>query len=172
MRRSPTIGELKAGIKRLKSEIEEMDIERGYCPLPFQPISDIWAEECYQRHWQVVKPLLVDYASLVLESDEFIPIRKDEQVREWMRALEVASNANDTILACECTLLAYTLLPPLISGDSRLTPALYADMVAEMATTNPYHISDKERYTDGYNSDYNKYYEQKREELDRWQNAL
>ena len=121
--------ELREFIKELDEELAGINTEQ----VVSDPVSSAEALECYKRHLEVVMPLLIDYAALVLASDEFMPVGKDEQIREWINALEVASNTDDMVLACECTLLANVLLPPLISGDSIVRPAVYADMVAKMA---------------------------------------
>lgn len=171
MKRTPTNEELKEKIAKLEEENESIDMDRGYCKLQFPSVSDVWAEECYQRHWKVIKPLLVDYASLVLANDEFVPIGKDNQVKEWIRELEVASEANDTALGCKCAFLAYIYLPPLINGESkRLSPEKYADLASRTASDYPYSVYHKERYEGDYDGNYDEYYKQKREELDRWQN--
>lgn len=169
--KTKTIEELKADIARMKAENDARDMERGYCQLKFPKVSDVWAEECYQRHWKVIKPLLVDYAALVLANDEIISIGKDDQVKEWIRELEVATEAKDMGLRGKCMFLAYIFLPPLISGESKLSSEKYADLVQRTASDYPYTVYYKERYEGDYDGNYDEYYKQKREELDKWQNV-
>lgn len=164
-----TNAELKERLKKLQEENDAIDMERGYCKLDFPSVSDVWSYECYQKHWTVIKPLLVDYAALVLANGEFISLGKDDQVNEWIRELGVASEAKDTILGCKCAFLVHVYLPPLITGESKLPPEKYADMVAKKAADYPYSVYDK--YVGDYDGNYDEYYQQKREELDVWQSA-
>lgn len=166
-----TIEEIRKINAEMQKQKDERDMERGYCELDFPPVSDVWSEECYHRHWKVIKPLLVEYAALVLANDEFIPIGKDEQIKEWIRELEVASEAHDTLLGCKCAFLVHVYLPPLITGESKMPPEKYADMVARKAADYPYSVNYLECYGGDYDGNYDEYYMRKREELDRWQNA-
>lgn len=164
-----TIEEIRKINAEMQKQKDEHDMERGYCKLDFPSVSDVWSYECYQKHWTVIKPLLVDYASLVLANGEFIPLGKDDQINEWIRELGVASEAKDTLLGGKCAFLVHVYLPPLITGESKLPPEKYAEMVAKKAADYPYSVYDK--YVGDYDGNYDEYYQQKREELDVWQSA-
>ncbi|MFL0584537.1 hypothetical protein ACH0B6_18355 [Solibacillus silvestris] len=164
-----TIEEIRKINAEMQKQKDEHDMERGYCKLDFPSVSDVWSYECYQKHWTVIKPLLVDYAALVLANGEFIPLGKDDQVNEWIRQLEVAGETKDEILSAKCSLLAHIYLPPLIKGESKLPPEKYAEIIAKKAADYPYTVYDK--YVGDYDGNYDEYYKQKREELDVWQSA-
>ncbi|MCY9549411.1 hypothetical protein [Lysinibacillus xylanilyticus] len=168
MKRSPTMEELKADIKRLQDEINTADMERGYCKIPFPPVSDVWAEQAYKRNLADIKPFLADYAELVLTAKEIVPLGEQERVNDWLEVLKVAREAKDSILSSTCTIIA-ALLRIATNGDSRMHYANFADMIADTITEVLYSVYFEDAYKGDYDGNYDQYYADKREELLKWQ---
>ncbi|EON74131.1 hypothetical protein [Lysinibacillus sphaericus] len=167
MKQSPTMEELKADIERLQGEIDAADSERGYCKIPFPPISDVWAEQVYKRNLADIKPFLADYVELVLAAKEIVPLGELERVNDWLDALKVAREANDIVLGATCTCIA-VLLRIATNGDSRMHYANLADMIVSTIEEVPYSVFYEDVYKGDYDGNYDKYYAEKREELIKW----
>lgn len=164
MKRSPTIEELKADIERLNAEIDATNMERGYCPLPFPPVSDVWSEEAYKSVLPDIQRYLTDYAEVLLEAKDVLPIEEFDEVNEWITLLKVASECKDVVLSATCTELA-ALLRGTQTGNIRMYFANLADMLLEIASEIPYHVYHLERYEGDYTGNFDEYYKQKRMEM-------
>ncbi|MGY3187154.1 hypothetical protein [Lysinibacillus sp. TE18511] len=167
MKRSPTMEELKADIERLQGEIDGADMERGYCKIPFPPVSDVWAEQAYKRNLVDIKQFLSDYVELVLTAKEIVPLGELEQVNNWLDILKVAREANDIVLGATCTSIA-VLLRIATNGDSRMHYANLADMIVSTIEEVPYSVFYEDVYKGDYDGNYDKYYADKRKELIKW----
>ena len=167
MKQSPTMEELKADIERLQGEIDAADTERGYCKIPFPPVSDAWAEQAYKRNLVDIKQFLSDYVELVLTAKEIVPLGELEQVNHWLDILKVAREANDVVLGATCTWIA-VLLRIATNGDSRMHYANLADMIVSTIEEVPYSVFYEDVYKGDYDGNYDKYYAEKREELIKW----
>lgn len=167
MKRSPTMEELKADIERLQSEIDVADMERGYCKIPFPPVSDVWAEQAYKRNLADIKLFLADYVELVLTAKEIVPLGELERVNDWLDVLKVAREAKDIGLGATCTCIA-VLLRIATNGDSRMHYANFADMIVSTIEEVPYSVFYEDAYKGDYDGNYDQYYAYKREELLKW----
>lgn len=167
MKRSPTMEELKADIERLQGEIDAADMERGYCKIPFPPVSDVWAEEAYKRILTDMEPILADYVDLILTAEEIVPLGESKNVYEWIDILEVAREANDMSLGSTCTLIV-ELLRIAISGKSKIHYANFADMITTIINEGTYSGYFAEIFKGDYDGNYEQYYATKREELIKW----
>lgn len=170
MKRSPTIEELKADIERLDIEIDAANMERGYCQLPFPPVSDVWSEQAYTSVLPDIQRYLTDYASLVLTAKDVVAIGESDKVNEWIALLRVAAEAKDIVLSATCTGLV-SLLRITQTGNSRMYYTNLADMFLGIASEVPYKVYDNERYTGDYDGNFDEYYQQKRTEMEQWYNV-
>lgn len=168
MKRSPTMEEIKADIERLQSEIDAADMERGYCKIPFPPVSDVWAEQAYKRNLVDIKQFLAEYTELVLTAKEIIPLGEQDRINEWLEMLKVAREAKDLILGSTCTLIA-ALLRIATNGNSRMHYANLADMLVSIIEETPYSVYFENAYKGDYDGNFDRYYADKREELVKWQ---
>lgn len=170
MKRSSTIEELKAETARLQAEIDATNMERGYCPLPFPPVSDVWSEQAYMSVLPEIQRYLTDYAELILAAKDVVSIGESDKVNEWIAILNVAAETKDVVLGATCLSLA-ALLRITQTGDSRMYYTNLADMLLEIASEVPYKVYDKERYTGDYDGNFDEYYQQKRTEMELWYNV-
>lgn len=168
MKRSSTMEEIKADIERLQSEIDVADVERGYCKIPFPPVSDVWAEQAYKRNLVDIKQFLAEYTELVLTAKEIIPLGEQDRINEWLEMLKVAREAKDLILGSTCTLIA-ALLRIATNGNSRMHYANLADMLVSIIEETPYSVYFENAYKGDYDGNFDRYYADKREELVKWQ---
>lgn len=168
MKRSSTMEEIKADIERLQSEIDAANMERGYCKIPFPPVSDVWAEQAYKRNLADIKAFLADYAELLLTAKEIVPLGEQERVNDWLGMLKVAREAKDLILGSTCTLIA-ALLRIATNGNSRMHFANLADMLVSIIEETPYSVYFENAYKGDYDGNFDRYYADKREELVKWQ---
>lgn len=159
--------ELKADIERLQGEIDAADMQRGYCKIPFPPISDVWAEQAYKRNLADIKGFFEEYAELVLIAKEIVPYGELKNGNEWVGVLKVAREANDTGLASTCTLIL-ALLRIAMSGNSKIHYANLADMLTSIVEEVPYSVYYEDAYKDDYDGNFDQYYAEKREELIKW----
>lgn len=174
------IERIKEDTKRLREAKERKDKERGYCTIPISSyfaVSDYWAHECYERHWTRLKPLLRDYAELVLNADEFIAIGKDDELKAILKELELLGYAKETAYQGKSTLYA-VYISPMINPEKfneGWEPAKYVQLIAKALKEYPYMFYGREAYDDGYKDgdygDYDAYFHMKREELLQWQNV-
>lgn len=175
MRKLPSIEKIKAETEKIKADAErvrreadEIDMERGYCKLPFPAVSDVWAEECYQKHWPEIKVFLADYAELLLTAKEIIALGHSERVQQWIDELQVAAKTKDTHLAIRCFVIANVFLKMAIEGNSTEHYAKYADWIVDILSDYPYSVYYKDRYVGDYDGNYEEYYAKKREVLTKW----
>lgn len=159
--------EIKADIERLQSEIDAADMERGYCKIPFPPVSDVWAEQAYKRNLVDIKQFLAEYTELVLTAKEIIPLGEQDRINEWLEMLKVAREAKDLILGSTCTLIA-ALLRIATNGNSRMHYANLADMLVSIIEETPYSVYSEDAYKGDYDGNFDQYYAYKREELVKW----
>ncbi|WP_400195099.1 hypothetical protein [Lysinibacillus telephonicus] len=165
MNSSPTIEELKADIERLNKEIEQADIERGYCVIPFEPLSDVWAYEAYKKHWPEIKAFLTEYGRLLIQAKTIVKLDDSEKLREWSETMTVASECCDTVLSSQCHVLAI-FLTTAIKGDPTLKYDKLAEMIAKEVSNYPLSVYDlKQRDYDG---NYDDYYKTKLEAYKQW----
>lgn len=170
--KSPTIEELKADIKRLKAEKEAADMERGYCKLPAPKVSDIWAQEAYQKHLPEIRQFLAEYAELLLLSRKTIVLGESDKLNEWRELMNVASYCVDDILRVDCSFIADVFIKEAIEGGAfgrKNNYAGLANLITKMLGDRHHLIWKEEAFTDDYDGDFDAYYARKQEELRIWQ---
>ncbi|AWE07887.1 hypothetical protein DCE79_11040 [Lysinibacillus sp. 2017] len=171
MRRTLTIEELRAGIKRLKEEKEQADIKRGYCKLPPPKVSDVWAYEAYKTHLPEIKEFLADYAKVLLTSKQVVVIGESEKLKQWRELFDVASYCDDDVLKGKCAFISHVYLKEAVEGGAFSKVNKYAElaqMIAKTLNDYPYSIYEKDAFADNYDGGFDKYYSQKQEELQIW----
>lgn len=170
MKRSPTVEELKADIDRLQKEIDASNLEQGFCKLPPPVVSDVWAQEAFQKHLPEIKEFLAEYAELLLTSKQVIVIGESEKLKEWRELLDVASYCDDTVLSATCNIYANVFIKTAMNGGSFKKGNKYAELasiIAEELSDYPYHVY--EPFTDDYDGNFQEYYVQKQGEIRLWQ---
>lgn len=164
------IERIRADLKRLKEEKAAADIERGYCVLDLNPVSDHFAYEVYQRYEKDVKEFLLSYAEILLQTNEWLMLDVTEKVNGWIKALDVAGHCANHLLKPDCLMMAYYLRKA--TGQTtgqKGSPLVAARHITKVVADkfNPY-WDEMERLD--YIGDYDAYLTQKVEEIKQWQN--
>lgn len=175
MRRTPTIEELKEKLAKLKEDQAAIDMERGYCMIinpPYAPkVSDYWSEECFKRIEPELDKFLAEYATLLLESKTNVQVGPIPKLVEWREMLRFASQCSDRSLSSKCLFRAEVYLKAAIDGDTRVPYDRLAEMITRSLTDYPYSLYTPEAVCDGYDGNFDEYYQQKRTEMEKWYNV-